>query len=52
MLSMQNISMVYRTDTVETHALREFSLEVGEGVLVVDAAADASMVIGNDLRRL
>ncbi len=34
MLSMQNISMVYRTDTVETHALREFSLEVGEGEFV------------------
>ena len=34
MLSMQNISMVYRTDTVETHALREFSLDVGEGEFV------------------
>jgi len=34
MLSMQNLSMVYRTDTVETHALREFSLEVGEGEFV------------------
>jgi putative ABC transport system ATP-binding protein len=34
MLSMQNMSMVYRTDTVETHALREFSLEVGEGEFV------------------
>jgi len=34
MLSMQNISMVYRTDTVETHALREFSLEVAEGEFV------------------
>ena len=31
MLSMQNISMVYCTDLVETHALREFSLEVEEG---------------------
>jgi putative ABC transport system ATP-binding protein len=31
MLSMKNISMVYRTDLVETHALREFSLEVREG---------------------
>lgn len=31
MLSMQNISMVYRTATVETHALRGFSLEVAEG---------------------
>jgi putative ABC transport system ATP-binding protein len=34
MLSMQNISMVYRTELVETHALREFSLEVGEGEFV------------------
>ena len=31
MLSMQNISMVYRAGLVETHALREFSLEVKEG---------------------
>ena len=34
MLSMQNISMVYRAGLVETHALREFSLEVGEGEFV------------------
>lgn len=34
MLSMQNISMVYRTDLVETHALREFSLDVAEGDFV------------------
>ena len=34
MLSMQNLSMVYRTDSVETHALRGFSLEVGEGEFV------------------
>jgi putative ABC transport system ATP-binding protein len=34
MLSMQNISMVYRTGLVETHALREFSLEVEEGDFV------------------
>jgi len=34
MLSMQNISMVYRTNLVETHALREFSLEVEEGDFV------------------
>ena len=31
MLSMQNVSMIYRTETVETHALRDFSLEVDEG---------------------
>jgi len=34
MLSMQNVSKVYRTDTVETHALREFSLSVDEGEFV------------------
>ena len=34
MLSMQNISMIYRTDLVETHALREFSLDVEEGDFV------------------
>jgi len=34
MLSMKNISMVYRTDLVETHALSEFSLEVAEGDFV------------------
>jgi len=34
MLSMQNVSMVYRTETVETHALRDFSLQVDEGDFV------------------
>jgi len=34
MLSMQNISMVYRAGLVETHALRQFSLEVAEGDFV------------------
>ena len=34
MLSMQNISKVYRTDLVETHALRDFSVEVGDGEFV------------------
>lgn len=34
MLSMQNISMVYRTGLVETHALKNFSLEVHEGDFV------------------
>ena len=34
MLSMQHISKVYRTDLVETHALRDFSLEVSEGEFV------------------
>lgn len=34
MLQMTNVSKVYRTDTVETHALREFSLKVEEGEFV------------------
>ena len=34
MLRMQNVSKVYRTDSVETHALREFSLSVGDGEFV------------------
>jgi putative ABC transport system ATP-binding protein len=34
MLRMQKISRVYRTDSVETHALREFSLTVNEGEFV------------------
>jgi len=34
MLSMQNISMVYRAGLVETHALRDFPLEVAEGDFV------------------
>jgi len=34
MLVMRDITKVYRTDTVETHALREFSLTVGEGEFV------------------
>jgi len=34
MLKMQNISKVYRAGLVETHALREFSLEVEEGEFI------------------
>ena len=34
MLSIQNISMVYRAGLVETHALRDFSLDVEEGDFV------------------
>jgi len=34
MLQMKNVSKIYRTDTVETHALREFSLTVNEGEFV------------------
>jgi putative ABC transport system ATP-binding protein len=34
MLKMTKVSKTYRTDTVETHALREFSLTVDEGEFV------------------
>ena len=34
MLEMHNISMVYRTDTVATHALRDFDLHVADGEFV------------------
>lgn len=34
MLRMQDVSKVYRTDSVQTHALREFSLTVDEGEFV------------------
>jgi putative ABC transport system ATP-binding protein len=34
MLKMQNVSKIFRTNTVETHALREFSLTVDEGEFV------------------
>ena len=34
MLIMKDIAKVYRTDTVETHALRQFSLTVDEGEFV------------------
>ena len=34
MLKMNKVSKTYRTDTVETHALREFSLIVDEGEFV------------------
>lgn len=34
MLAMTNVSKVYRTDAVETHALREFSLTVEAGEFV------------------
>ena len=34
MLLMNNIKKVYRTEVVETHALRDFSLDVAEGEFV------------------
>ena len=34
MLKMQDVSKVYRTDLIETYALRNFSLEVSAGEFV------------------
>ncbi len=34
MLKMSNLSKIYRTEVVETHALRQFSMEVREGEFV------------------
>jgi putative ABC transport system ATP-binding protein len=34
MLKMQDVSKIYRTDLIETYALRSFSLEVGPGEFV------------------
>ena len=34
MFAMENISKVYRTDLIETHALRNFTLQVNEGEFV------------------
>src|SRR3970282_2926355 len=34
MLTMTDVSKTYRTDTVQTHALRAFSLSIDEGDLV------------------
>ncbi|WP_421132375.1 ABC transporter ATP-binding protein [Alteromonas sp. A079] len=34
MLKMHNISKVYQTDSVQTHALRDFSLDVKEGEFI------------------
>ena len=34
MLQMQNISKVFRTELIETHALRDFNLKVNEGEFV------------------
>jgi len=34
MLEMQNVGKVYRTDLIETHALRDFSLDVAAGEFI------------------
>ncbi len=42
MLRMQNISKIYRTDLIETHALRELSLEVKDGEFVAVSGPSGS----------
>ncbi len=42
MLSMQHISKVYRTELVETHALRDFSLDVNDGEFVAVSGPSGS----------
>jgi putative ABC transport system ATP-binding protein len=42
MLEMRHISKVYRTDTVETHALRDFNLLVEEGEFVAISGPSGS----------
>ena len=42
MLQLDNIAKVYRTDTVETHALRDVSLAVDEGEFVAVAGPSGS----------
>jgi len=42
MLKMQDISKVYRTDLIETHALRNFSLEVKSGQFVAVSGPSGS----------
>jgi hypothetical protein len=32
MIELQSVSKIFRTDIVETHALREFELSVGAGI--------------------
>lgn len=42
MLRLDNVAKVYRTDTVETHALRDVSLTVDEGEFVAVAGPSGS----------
>ena len=42
MLRMQNISKIYRTDLIETHALRELTLEVKDGEFVAVSGPSGS----------
>jgi putative ABC transport system ATP-binding protein len=42
MLKMQNVSKIYRTDLIETHALRNFSLEITSGEFVAVSGPSGS----------
>jgi putative ABC transport system ATP-binding protein len=42
MLKMQNVSKIYRTDLIETHALRDFSLEIASGEFVAVSGPSGS----------
>jgi putative ABC transport system ATP-binding protein len=42
MLKMRDIAKIYRTDLIETHALRNFSLEVGAGQFVAVSGPSGS----------
>jgi putative ABC transport system ATP-binding protein len=42
MLKMQNVSKIYRTDLIETHALRDFSLEITSGEFVAVSGPSGS----------
>jgi putative ABC transport system ATP-binding protein len=42
MLKMQNVCKIYRTDLIETHALRDFSVEVSAGEFVAVSGPSGS----------
>jgi len=42
MLTMKGVSKIYRTDLIETHALRDFSVEIGDGDFVAVTGTSGS----------